>query len=180
MALAVRPGATALGAWSKPEERPCLRLVEGQLVEGQRRGEARRGETACAGYRRQRQGERLSPSERRRWIAGALVAALALAALALPLRVLGARVSAAGPAIAGRVGAPGQGAPPAASLPVEVAAGAGTYYVVRPGDTLRSIASRLDPGDPARAVAALASVLGSDHVVPGEHVPVPGAYLPGP
>jgi hypothetical protein len=180
MALAVQPGAPGLGGWPKPAEPPCLRLVEGKRRDEAHRGEAHRGEAASDSCRRHIGGDRLSPSERRRWIAGALVAAAALAGLALPVRVLGARASAIGPAFAGRVAALGEGAPPAGSLPVEVAAGDGTYYVVRPGDTLRSIAIRLDPGDPARALAALASVLGSDHVVPGEHVPVPGAYVSGP
>ena len=47
-------------------------------------------------------------------------------------------------------------------------------YVVRPGDTLWSIAERLDPsGDPRPVVAQLAAEVGSDTVVPGEHVVLP-------
>jgi hypothetical protein len=47
-------------------------------------------------------------------------------------------------------------------------------YTVQPGDTLWSIAERVDPaGDPRPLVARLASQLGSDTVVPGEHLVLP-------
>ena len=47
-------------------------------------------------------------------------------------------------------------------------------YVVEPGDTLWSIAQRLDPsGDPRPVVAQLAAEVGGDTVVPGEHVVLP-------
>jgi nucleoid-associated protein YgaU len=47
-------------------------------------------------------------------------------------------------------------------------------YVVQPGDTLWSIATRLDPtGDPRPVVALLAARLGSDAVKPGERVVLP-------
>jgi hypothetical protein len=50
---------------------------------------------------------------------------------------------------------------------------AGTVYTVRPGDTLRSIALRLDPGNPKTVVGQLAVETGSDAVVVGEHIRLP-------
>ncbi len=50
----------------------------------------------------------------------------------------------------------------------------GATYVVRPGDTLWSIATRLDPGrDPASLVTRMAAETGSRAVVPGEHLVLP-------
>jgi nucleoid-associated protein YgaU len=47
-------------------------------------------------------------------------------------------------------------------------------YVVQPGDTLWSIATRLDPsGDPRPLVAALAREAGGDTVYPGERLELP-------
>ncbi len=47
-------------------------------------------------------------------------------------------------------------------------------YVIRPGDTLWSIARQLDPaGDPRPVVAQLSAQLGGDTVVPGERVVLP-------
>ena len=47
-------------------------------------------------------------------------------------------------------------------------------YIVQPGDTLWSIATRLDPtGDPRPVVTLLAARLGSDAVKPGERVVLP-------
>ncbi|MHB8593211.1 MAG: LysM peptidoglycan-binding domain-containing protein [Acidimicrobiales bacterium] len=47
-------------------------------------------------------------------------------------------------------------------------------YVVQPGDTLWSIAERLDPGaDPRPVVADLSAQVGSDTVVPGEALRLP-------
>jgi len=49
----------------------------------------------------------------------------------------------------------------------------GTRYVVQPGDTLRSIVMRINPGDAAHLERELASSLGSTTVVPGERVTIP-------
>jgi Tfp pilus assembly protein FimV len=49
-----------------------------------------------------------------------------------------------------------------------------SLYIVRPGDTLWSIAERLDPrGDPRPAMAALSAQAGGDTVRPGEHLILP-------
>lgn len=50
---------------------------------------------------------------------------------------------------------------------------AGMVYVVQPGDTVGSIARLMDPSSPASAQRALVRELGSDVVVPGEHVLIP-------
>jgi hypothetical protein len=61
----------------------------------------------------------------------------------------------------------GTGGAPAASLTP------GSTYTVAPGDTLSSIASRLDPTDPRSIVGRLAAETGSDSVVVGEQIRLP-------
>jgi Tfp pilus assembly protein FimV len=62
----------------------------------------------------------------------------------------------------------GTGGAPAASLTP------GSTYTVGPGDTLWSIALRLDPtGDPRSIVGQLAAETGSDTVVVGEQIRLP-------
>jgi hypothetical protein len=61
----------------------------------------------------------------------------------------------------------------AAAGPGQVPAGA-TYYVVRPGDTLWSIAAALAPGGDERPVVdELARQLGSASLYPGEQITLP-------
>jgi hypothetical protein len=80
--------------------------------------------------------------------------ALLLGVLALPLGGAGGTSHAPGSALAGT------GHPAA--------------YVVRPGDTLWTIAERFDPtGDPRPLVARMEAQLGTDTVVPGEEVRLP-------
>jgi hypothetical protein len=82
------------------------------------------------------------------------VVALCILGLALPLGGTGGRSHAAGSAPAGTL------------HPVE--------YTVQPGDSLWSIAARVDPsGDPRPLVATMAAELGSDTVQPGEQITVP-------
>jgi hypothetical protein len=86
--------------------------------------------------------------QHRRMILGLVVVGLLLL-LALPIRALG------GNAIAG-------------SAPV-----AGQVYVVQHGDTLTSIAQRVEPDHVASLVQRLAGEAGSSTIVPGEHLLIP-------
>jgi LysM repeat protein len=80
---------------------------------------------------------------------------LLLGVLALPLGGAGGHSHAPGSAPAGALRASG-------------------VYVVQPGDTLWSIAQRVDPsGDPRPLVDRLAAQVGTDDVVPGERVTLP-------
>ena len=68
------------------------------------------------------------------------------------------------------------GRPLATSGPVLAGAAPVTHadYVVQPGDTLWSIAVRLDPSaDPRVVVGELEAQTGSDTVVPGQHLRLP-------
>lgn len=77
-------------------------------------------------------------------------------ALALPVSSLGGRPAAGVPASSSVVGT------------------GSTVYVVQPGDTLWSIAARIDRGgDPRPLAEALAREIGSASVVPGERIRVP-------
>jgi hypothetical protein len=49
----------------------------------------------------------------------------------------------------------------------------GMAYTVQPGDTLRSIATLINPDEVAHVIAQLQAELGSSVVVPGELVYVP-------
>ena len=64
-----------------------------------------------------------------------------------------------------------------AGLPTDLANGSvlasGMDYVVQPSDTLNSIASLMNPLDPAVARTDLVRELDSTVVVPGEHVLIP-------
>jgi hypothetical protein len=103
-------------------------------------------------------GRRTGPSAavRRRRVLLGMVAAGLLVALALPWSGTGGSLATPGPALAGERVAPH------------------TSYVVQPGDTLWSIAVRLDPsGDPRPTVAKLEAEVGGDGVVPGEQLVLP-------
>ena len=103
---------------------------------------------------------RISSRARRRRLALAAVLVIVLLALAAPVSAFGGRPL-AHPTIAGA------GAPTAPRTHQQV-------YVVRPGDTLRSIATRLAPGtDPAPLARTLASELGSASIFPGERLVLP-------
>jgi len=85
------------------------------------------------------------------------VAVAAVVLLALPIRALGA-VTVAGQDTPG--GAPAGLAP-------------GSTVVVQSGDTIHSLAMRVNPGDVAAIARALAAEVGSATLVPGEHVVIP-------
>lgn len=98
---------------------------------------------------------RSAAARRRSLLLAALVAGL-ITVLALPLGALG---GAPAPAPA-----PGHGA----------VATSATVYVVQPGDTLWSIASRFDrTGNPRSLAEAIARETGSAAVVPGERIAIP-------
>ncbi len=105
------------------------------------------GHAARAGKRR------VSPAVRRRRALLAVMGLL-LVGLALPLGGTGGRSHPTGSALAGTSGTVG--------------------YTVQPGDSLWSIAQRVDPtADPRPLVAKLAMQTGSEHVVPGERIVLP-------
>lgn len=96
---------------------------------------------------------RVSPAVRRR---RALLGVMALltVGLALPLSGTGGHSHPTGSAAAGNIG--------------------GATYTVRPGDSLWSIAERVEPSaDPRPLVARLAAATGSESVVPGERIVLP-------
>ena len=103
-------------------------------------------------------GRTIRPSvavRRRRVLLGTVAAGL-LVALALPWSGTGGSLATPGPALAGEAVAPH------------------SSYVVQPGDTLWSIAVRLDPsGDPRPTVAKLEAEVGGAGVVPGEQLALP-------
>jgi hypothetical protein len=83
------------------------------------------------------------------WVAAAAVVAVLLVLLAMPLRALGG------------------------STLADVTPAPGADYIVKPGDTLLSVATRADPLHARVLAAQLAREVGSDVVVPGEHLHIP-------
>ncbi len=133
-----------------PSRRPPLRVLPGGLEEAA--GQSR-GHTQVPG--RSPAARRPVPAMVRRRRLLVAVVVVCSVALALPLSGTGGRSHAAGPAPAGTSGRP-------------------VPYTVRPGDTLWSIASRVDPSaDPRPLVAELTAATGSATVVPGERIVVP-------
>lgn len=94
---------------------------------------------------------RRAPARRHQhlWVILGVVTVGLLVLLALPIRSIG------GKAIAG-------------SAPV-----VGQVYVVQPGDSLQSIAQRVNPTGVSSLVKQLAAEAGSSTIVPGEHLLIP-------
>jgi Tfp pilus assembly protein FimV len=153
------PGDDRVAAPPRP-----LRLVQPAPVAGPPavapvRVEPRRRRPACPPHARCAGRPRpvgTSRAVRRRRVALATVAGGLITALALPWSGTGGRpLATPGPALAGL-------------------AAHHASYTVRPGDTLWSIASRIDPtGDPRPVVEQLASEVGGDNVYPGEQIALP-------
>lgn len=78
---------------------------------------------------------------------------------------------------AGALASHGGSASPVAAVPATAASSllvAGQTYVVKAGDTLRSIALRLDPSaDPASVIALLHEQLHGGQLEPGLHIALP-------
>ncbi len=90
-----------------------------------------------------------TPLVRRRRVVLVAVVAVLLVLLALPVRALGG------------------------STLAQAAPALGADYIVKPGDTLASIASRADAAHARTLAAQLAREVGSKVVVPGEHLHIP-------
>jgi hypothetical protein len=105
----------------------------------------------------QRRATRARVQRNRRRLAAGVVLAAALTVLALPGHVFGATT----------------GAGLSTDLAGSSTLASGMNYVVQPGDTVNSIASDMNPVNPAPARAELVRELGSSTVVPGEHVLIP-------
>lgn len=103
-----------------------------------------------------RRAQRATRRTRRRRVVLATVAVLLSVGLALPFSILG-------------------GSRPGARVaPARAATAGADVYVVQPGDTLWSIASRFDrTGNPRALAEALAKETGSSAVVPGERIQIP-------
>ena len=111
-----------------------------------------------------RRARRAVVQRRRRAVVLTAVAAGLVCGLALPLSALGGAPALQHAALGGA---------PAPQHAFAAAPGE-TVYVVRPGDTLWSIASRFDRGgDPRPLAEALAQETGSAVVVPGERITIP-------
>ncbi|MGH9082880.1 MAG: LysM peptidoglycan-binding domain-containing protein [Acidimicrobiales bacterium] len=151
MAIAPISDLLAPGALGRIPARPELWLVRPGGAAAAKEGAGAAGtcpRPRASGCRRARLAVR-----RRRALLLMAIAGM-VAALAVPVTALGGRPA-------------GGGAGPSA-------AGGSAVYVVQPGDTLWSIASRLDRGgDPRPLAEALVHETGSSVVVPGERIHVP-------
>ena len=150
-----------------PWPRPVLRLVGDGDIAARRAAvgadpDGFRTITAVATHAGRR---RVSARVRRRRLLVSVFAATALTAVLVPFGALLGRPLAGG---SGSL----VGAAFASGLPTSTEGGQGTFYVVRPGDTLASIAGRIQPSNPGPVLAELAARVGSNRIVPGEHVPL--------
>lgn len=148
---AAHPTARALGAlppvaWTAPPPAPLRTTLA-----------ADRRRAAVGGLATRSTSVRAASLARRRRTAGLGTVVVALVLLALPLHALGAET------LDGRATPNGV---PAGLAP-------GSVYVAQPGDSIASIAQRVDPSQAAAIAGELAASTGSRTVVPGEHVVIP-------
>ncbi len=174
MAIAALPND---GALDLPWPKPILRLIDGGLSRSPAKKMAVNWgeEEAWTEYAEEgthlvelpvvrvgaevtvRRRQRLATRTRRRRLGAGVVLVGLLVALAAPVSALGGRPATGGPAPVG-----------------DAARTKATVYVVRPGDSLATIAARLNGGKASPALAsALASELGTSSLSPGERVIVP-------
>lgn len=108
-------------------------------------------------------------------VAGPSTASLVVLALLLVVVVVGVLALGRG-AFAGLAPAPAAASGPAvAAAPAPAAAASGTSIVVRPGDSLWSIARRIQPtGDVRGLVDELAAANGSTAIRAGDRLTIPG------
>jgi LysM repeat protein len=161
MAIAPLPQQEQFDLLEIPWPKPNLRLVADtrrQVPKGPEATrevvrELRHGDDVAV-----RRARRAQVAARRRSLALLGVAAVCIALLALPIKAMGSQT------VTGQVTPNG----------VTTGLSDGSLYVVQPGDTLSSIALRINPeGDQAALVRALRSTVGSSVVVPGEHIVLP-------
>jgi hypothetical protein len=142
------------GHWPKPNLRIVTdpRDAQVHLIEDEPRSWATGRDVT---ERRQR---RAQLQRRRRRVVVGIALCVVVVMLALPLRALGT-VTVSGQQTPGGT--------PAGLLD-------GSVYVVQPGDTLASIAERINPdANQGALVSVMARELGSRVIVPGEHVVLP-------
>jgi hypothetical protein len=158
MAIAALPQIDELEEREVPWSRPALRLVrdpwpELDLEEQSAPFAPRQGRDVA-----ERRQLRLERRTRRRRVSVAVALGMTALLLVLPLRALGT-VTVSGQQTPGGT--------PAGLMD-------GFTYVVQPGDSLASIAHRINSsGDQAAMIAAMAKEVGSTVVVPGEHLVLP-------
>jgi hypothetical protein len=149
---AVRPATTRPGLPTTGGATPARPYVGSEP--GPRRHHPRPTRGGCVV--RGSDARRRAVARRQRVLLGTVATGL-LVALALPWGGTGGHALATpGPALVGEVIRPH------------------AQYIVRPGDTLWTIAEHLDPsGDPRSVVARLEAQVGGDTVVPGERLTLP-------
>jgi len=150
-----------------PWPRPLLRLVnDDDLVVRSDEAGPDAGDPLGPGARAIQKGRRRTSARvRRRRL---LVAGVAMSALVVGVVPFGTLLG--GPLNGGNHSL--AAAATSSGLPTSTRASQGTFYVVRPGDTLAAIAERIQPSNPDPVLAELAARIGSNRIVAGEHVPL--------
>jgi len=156
MAIAPLPFIGGPDVEDVPWPRPTLTLVK-EPVRVNPRDEIQEFRPRLGLDIEQRRSLRASRRVIRRRIIAAIVAVMAVVALILPLSALGT-VTISGQATPG-------------GTPAGLADG--SVYVVHPGDTLQGIANQINPAQAQNLAQKMAQEVGSNTVVPGEHIVLP-------